>query len=60
MLVAQVLGEVIQPGERLLVAHGGKGGRGVVAPSRMQKQKDLSKDLKMAQVSPRSSGDCAC
>jgi hypothetical protein len=50
MLIAQVLGEVIQPGERLLVAHGGKGGRGVVAPSRMQKQQDLSKDLKMAQV----------
>lgn len=41
---------MIQPGERLLVAHGGKGGRGVVAPSRMQKQKDLSKEIKLAQV----------
>lgn len=46
----QVLGEVLQPGERLLVAHGGKGGRGVVAPSRLQKQQELKKEYKRAQV----------
>lgn len=48
---AQVLGEVLQPGDRLLVAHGGKGGRGVVAPSRIQKQQELKKEYKRAQVS---------
>jgi hypothetical protein len=46
----QVLGEVLQPGDRLVVAFGGKGGRGVVAPSRMQKQKEMVKEQKRAQV----------
>ena len=46
----QVLGEVLQPGDRLVVVQGGKGGRGVVAPSRLQKQKELAKEYKRAQV----------
>jgi hypothetical protein len=45
-----VLGEVLQPGDRVLVAKGGKGGSGLVAPSRLQKQRDLSKEFKQAQV----------
>lgn len=49
-VLCQVLGEVIQPGERLVVAEGGKGGRGVVAPSRIQKQTELKKEYERAQV----------
>jgi hypothetical protein len=45
-----VLGELLQPGQRLLVAEGGKGGAGVVAPSRLEKQRDLQRELKAAAV----------
>lgn len=41
---------MLQPGDRLVVATGGKGGQGVVAPSRVQKQKELAKEFKQAQV----------
>lgn len=50
LIKKQVLGEVLQPGDRVVVAHGGTGGRGVVAPSRLQKQKELDKEYKRAQV----------
>ncbi|GIL76793.1 hypothetical protein Vretifemale_6265 [Volvox reticuliferus] len=33
-----LLGELLQPGQRLTVVTGGKGGHGVVAPSRQQRQ----------------------
>jgi len=46
---------VLQPGDRVVVAHGGTGGRGVVAPSRLQKQKELDKEYQRAQV-----GDGVC
>jgi GTPase involved in cell partitioning and DNA repair len=46
----QLLGEVVQPGDRILVAKGGKGGMGVVAPSRGQKQRDLQREIKAAKV----------
>jgi GTPase involved in cell partitioning and DNA repair len=45
-----VLGELLQPGERLLLAKGGKGGVGVRAPSRLQKQRDLQRELRTAEV----------
>eukprot|EP00878_Enallax_costatus_P028247 GHUV01030493.1.p1 GENE.GHUV01030493.1~~GHUV01030493.1.p1 ORF type:complete len:138 (+),score=26.86 GHUV01030493.1:294-707(+) len=51
VVAAQVLGEVLQPGDRVLVAKGGKGGAGITAPSRVQKQKDLRKELQTAAVS---------
>eukprot|EP00879_Flechtneria_rotunda_P016960 GHRR01017756.1.p1 GENE.GHRR01017756.1~~GHRR01017756.1.p1 ORF type:complete len:501 (+),score=174.15 GHRR01017756.1:298-1800(+) len=47
----QVLGEVIQPSDRVLVAKGGKGGLGVRAPSRLQKQRELHKELENARKS---------
>lgn len=46
----QLLGEVVQPGDRILVAKGGKGGMGVTAPSRGQKQRDLQREIKAAEV----------
>lgn len=49
-LLEQVLGEVLQPGDRLLVAKGGKGGMGVRAPSRVQKQRQLQKEIKNVEV----------
>lgn len=53
--VLQVLGEVLQPGDRVLVAKGGKGGMGIKAPSKIQKQKELRKELKTAAVGCYSS-----
>jgi hypothetical protein len=50
-LLLQLLGEVVQPGDRILVAKGGKGGMGVRAPSRGQKQRDLQREMRAAQVS---------
>lgn len=44
------MGELLQPGQRLLVAKGGKGGAGVRAPSRERKQRDLARELKFARV----------
>jgi hypothetical protein len=41
---------VVQPGDRILVAKGGKGGMGVTAPSRGQKQRDLLREIKAAEV----------
>ncbi|KXZ50121.1 hypothetical protein GPECTOR_18g95 [Gonium pectorale] len=38
-----LLGELLQPGQRLTVARGGAGGHGVVAPSRQQRQARLSR-----------------
>ncbi len=46
----QVLGELIQPGSRLLVAAGGRGGAGVRAPSHMQRISDTRRELKAARV----------
>ncbi len=46
----QVIGELLQPGQRLLVAKGGKGGAGVRAPSRERKQQDLAREMKYAKV----------
>jgi hypothetical protein len=50
LLYLQLLGEVVQPGDRILVAKGGKGGMGVRAPSRGQKQRDLQREIKAAEV----------
>jgi len=47
---AQVIGELLQPGQRLLVAKGGKGGAGVRAPSKEQRQNDINRELKYARV----------
>ncbi|WIA30129.1 hypothetical protein OEZ86_000222 [Tetradesmus obliquus] len=47
----QLLGEVVQPGDRILVAKGGKGGMGMTAPSRGQKQRDLQREIKAAEKS---------
>jgi hypothetical protein len=48
-----LLGEVVQPGDRILVALGGKGGMGVTAPLRGQKQRDLQREIKAAEVRAR-------
>lgn len=57
-VVVQVLGEVLQPGDRVLVAKGGKGGMGITAPSKMQKQKELRQEFKTAAVSSWSLREC--
>ena len=44
----QLVGELLQPGQRLLVAKGGKGGAGVRAPSREAKQRDLEREMRRA------------
>jgi hypothetical protein len=49
-LPCQVIGELLQPGQRLLVAKGGKGGAGVRAPSRDDNKASLAREMKMAQV----------
>lgn len=46
----QVLGELLQPDERLLVAKGGKGGNGIRAPSRENRQAELAREIKLARV----------
>ncbi|KAI8469774.1 MAG: GTP-binding protein Obg/CgtA [Monoraphidium minutum] len=46
-----VLGELLQPGQRLLVAKGGKGGGGVRAPSREQRQREINREAKLAKES---------
>ncbi|GLI65333.1 hypothetical protein VaNZ11_008876, partial [Volvox africanus] len=38
-----LLGELLQPGQRLTVVTGGKGGHGVVAPSRQQRQARITR-----------------
>jgi len=43
-----LLGELLQPGDSLVVARGGKGGLGVVAPSREQKIRRAAKAQKRA------------
>lgn len=44
-----VVGELLVPGDRLVVARGGRGGAGVVAPSRESKQRDARRQLRRAE-----------
>jgi GTPase involved in cell partitioning and DNA repair len=44
-----VVGELLNPGDRLVVARGGRGGAGVVAPSREAKQRDTRRELRRAE-----------
>jgi hypothetical protein len=46
----QFLGELLSPGDRLLVVRGGRGGRGVQAPSRQKRLRDHSRQLRKSQV----------
>jgi hypothetical protein len=50
-----LLGELLKPGDKLVVAYGGRGGTGVVAPSRAAKQARRTAQERRAMV-----GDLAC
>ncbi|KAG1673633.1 hypothetical protein FOA52_013297 [Chlamydomonas sp. UWO 241] len=44
----KTLGELVQPGDRIVVAKGGPGGRGGIMPSKEANQRELAKQYKLA------------